>query len=616
MSVPNRLNNIDFTAINVQTLATSAKSSADIVAGVVTVACVKIRNLTVEDSLELRINPGVPLPEEFTRRSGIYPSNLENSPTLEEALPELAAFVGRDVIVWAPSSQKMTAVHRHFKLTQARDRQFYLQSLAEKALPELTRHNLTTLANHLELTPFGLPHNSAFSASESARLTAQIWIQLLQNLAQTRQIDSLDALLKFCPASNARTFRTRKELAFDRAKLRFYPTQPGVYFMKNRLGEILYIGKAKNLRNRLRSYFQKQSRLPSKIAAMMKQVAQIDVTVVGSELEALLLESRLIKEHMPFFNKKIKDYKRMLFLKVSVNQDFPRISDASETEDPHAAYFGPFAGKSVMRYKMEILNRVFKLRECSDKTFAEHSKSPCMQYHLGFCSGPCAGLINQADYQDGVKDFLNYLEQKPSLAIDYLLAKRNAYIEDLQFEKASILHQQWEAMDRLQLQNYQLHHALTEHHCLIILPDTQPNARRILTVLHGQPVQWNSVPSGETEAPAQQELEEIITNALTGLDNPIEISPTHRPTIAKSLYEEARLITQWLNQHTDDDGAVVYLKDKSPRQILSELQLALCHEMDAATQFSRAGQTTHPNPDHEFEDGDEAWQWEQAMESL
>lgn len=622
MSVSSPLSNVDFTAISVITLGMSARQGAS--GGspksgnpVVAVACVRIRDLQVTDSVQFLVNPGSPLPEEFTQRTGIYGGTLADLPALGDVLPELAAFVGRDVIVWAPASSKNTEVHRHFKLTQARDRQFFLQALAEKALPELSRHTLSSLANHFELSPFGLRTATAFSAQESAQLTAQLWIRLLQHLAETRHMATLSDLLAFCPASNVRAFRTRNQLAFDREKLRHYPTQPGVYFMKNRLGEILYIGKAKNLRNRLRSYFQKQSRLPSKIAAMMKQVAHIDVTVVGSELEALLLEARLIKEHMPFFNKKIKDFKRMLFLKVSVGQSFPRICDASETEDPSAAYFGPFAGKSVMRYKMEILNRVFKLRECNDKTFAEHGKSPCMQYHLGFCSAPCAGLINQGDYQAGVQDFLNYLEQKPSLAIDGLIAKRDAYIEDLQFEKAALLQQQWEALERLQLQNYHLHRAITEHHCLIVLPDVAPEKRRILTVLHGQPVYWDSVDadsfSHPDRPPENAPLAEIVNRALHALADPkrIPAQQSQRPTIAKAMYEESRLISQWLAHHTEDEGSVVFLRDKTATQVLNELRLALSPPPAYLGRLVTHAETLDELPDDLPDDSDdEAWQWE------
>ncbi len=458
----------------------------------------------------------------------------------------------------------------------------------------------------------------------------------------------------------SRSKRPRAGLLFDREKLKDYPTRPGVYFMKTQAGEILYIGKAKNLRHRLRSYFQKQSRLPTKIAAMMKQVAQIDVTVVGSELEALLLEARLIKTHLPFFNKKIKDFKSMVFLKVSLNQAFPRISEVSDTEDPSAAYFGPFAGKAILRYKLEILNRVFKLRDCGEKTFAQHQQqnSPCMQYQLGFCSGPCASRITPDAYRESVTDFLRYLDQQPSNAVEGLIAKRDAYIETTQFEKAAALQQQWELMERLQLQQYVLRRALEEHHCLIVLPDTQPATRRILTVIHGQPAHWENVTlsltdlqltdaspdiplsvEGHRQAPIPSDrdlgpfqgslttpLADIVARACHAM---AEASGTINPAftvqngnIAKAMHEESRLISRWLSHHLPREGAVVYLRNQSQQpkteaQLLFELQAALHFQSEAESPAIHAadGSMADPADESAFDTAEEAWLWEQTLES-
>ena len=456
--------------------------------------------------------------------------------------------------------------------------------------------------------------------------------------------------------NRSRSKRPRAGLLFDREKLKDYPTRPGVYFMKTQAGEILYIGKAKNLRHRLRSYFQKQSRLPTKIAAMMKQVAQIDVIVVGSELEALLLEARLIKTHLPFFNKKIKDFKSMVFLKVSLNQAFPRISEVSDTEDPSAAYFGPFAGKAILRYKLEILNRVFKLRDCNEKTFTQHhtQNSPCMQYQLGFCSGPCASRITPEAYRESVTDFLRYLDQQPSNAVEHLIAKRDAYIETTQFEKAAALHQQWELMERLQLQQYVLRRALEEHHCLIVLPDTQPDARRILTVIHGQPAHWENVtlpridfptdeplsiesqiqapvPKDKGLAPFQGGLTAALAHIVERACHAMaEASGTINPAftvqngnIAKAMHEESRLISRWLTHHLPGEGAVVYLKSqsqppKTEAQLLFELQTALHFQSEAEPSATNAAYREMPDPTGEiaFDAADEAWLWEQAWDAV
>jgi DNA polymerase III epsilon subunit-like protein len=576
-----------FTIVSIKTL-NDAKSSAPIIE----IACVRVNQLEITDTFHQLLNPESPLSEEFTRQSGLYSADLIDQPVLEDMLPDMAAFIGRDIIIWTHSPQRTNAVYRHFRLTQPPERQLFLSALAEKTWPDRSAYSLVALAAELklELTP----------RAESAALAgAQVFITAIQTLQQHYHIQSLSDLLAICPAPKVRQHRTRNDLAFDRNKLKNYPTQPGVYFMKNRLGEILYVGKAKNLRNRLRSYFQKQSRLPAKIAAMMKQVAMIDVTVVGSELEALLLEAQLIKQHLPFFNKKIKDYQRMIFMQLSAQEAYPRIHTAHETDDPSATYFGPFAGKSVLQYKLEILNRIFKLRDCTDRKFEEHRQSPCMQFHLGLCSGPCAGLITQQEYRNSVEDFIRYLEQQPSHAIEHLIAKRDAYTDVLQFEKAAAIQEQLDLLERLQLKNYELLRAIEEHHCFILLPAVQPDAVRLLTVLHGQPFQWHTVYPQQDD---QATLSCIIDEALEAMAERNEQTNV-RTNIAKSLYEEARLITHWLQTRTDDDGFVLYLKYKTHQQILNELQVLLMpgsepismHDTDALDMDT------------------DTWEWEQAL---
>ncbi|MCE3234424.1 MAG: hypothetical protein K0Q50_604 [Vampirovibrio sp.] len=589
MSETVQLYKLPFTVVSVKTL-NDAQSNAEVVA----VSCLRIRDNRIADELQLLINPGLTLPEEFTRRTGLYNSALLNQPALQDALPDIAAFIGRDIIFWTGSPRKTNAVHRHFRLTQPRERQFFLQTLAEKALPDLPRHHLNNLTEH-----YAIPSAEIQQPEAAARAAAQILLRVLETLQQRHAVSSLIDLLNVCPTVKPFQRRTRNDLAFDRDRLKQYPTQPGVYFMKNRLGEILYIGKAKNLRNRLRSYFQKQSRLPEKIAAMMKQVAMIDTLVVGSELEALLLESRLIKQHQPFFNKKIKDYQRMMFMKVSTPDPFPKISVSHETDDPNAAYFGPFNGKSSLLYKLEILNRVFKLRDCTDRKFAEHRNAPCMQYQLGLCSGPCAGLISEADYQESVVDFMRYLAQQPSNTIDGLIAKRDAYGEALQFEKAALIQEQLDLLERLQLRSYGLTKAIEEHHCLLILPAAEPDTYRLLAVVQGQPFEWLSY---HPHAGDEQALLAWLSQVQSHV-NTLEINAKKRASVPKAMFEEARLISHWLDHRTDDDGFVIYLKHKPPEQLLNELRLTF-----TPTQWLNEDL----EEDSHWDTDDEQWEWEQA----
>jgi DNA polymerase-3 subunit epsilon len=550
-----RLDETCFTVVAVKTLNDSQAN-----AEVVEVACVKIRNLRITERYHTLLNPGVLLPEEFTRQTGIYPADVFEQPVLETQLPEISRFIDRDMIIWSHLPRNGNALYRYFRLTQPEEKELFLRTLAEQALPDLSRHTLLALADY-----YRLPERNPVRAAVAAETAAELFRRLLETLQAEHDIETIVDLLAFCPAPKKDTRRSRRNLPFDRERLKHYPTTPGVYFMKNRLGEILYVGKAKNLRSRLRSYFQNQAKLAPKIAAMMKQVAMIDVIRVGSELEALLLEARLIKLHRPFFNKKVKEYQGMVFMKVSLNEPWPWVSVAIETDDPGAAYFGPFPRKTGLEHRLEILNRIFKLRSCTDSVFREHRESPCMQFHLGLCNGPCAGRIGQEEYRDSVDDFIAYLEQRPSRAIEHLISKRDAYTEELMFEKAALVHAQLEALEQLQFRSYGFIRAIEEHNCLIVLPDAEPDAIRLLSVLQGQPYEWRSF---RPRLDSVSELETLIRTLFE--KQPTSPDSGRATTIPKVLFEEARLLSTWLAQNSDE-GHAIYLKHKTPEQVLDTL---------------------------------------------
>lgn len=587
ISQADSLCDIRFTVICVKTLNDLQSNSE-----VVEVVCVKIRGSHIAETLHMQFNPPGHVPEEFTRKTGLYQNQLRNRQTLESALPELAAFVARDVIIWANPPGKTNAVHRYFKLTQPKDRQFFMATLSRQLLPELPRHHLPEWAKWC-----GLDEEGFARTEKAAIISAKVFVSFLERLAK-QGIASYSDLLDFCPAVPVRVHRTRNDLAFDRNRLKDYPTQPGVYFMKNRTGDILYVGKAKNLRNRLRSYFQKQSKLPPKISAMMRQVAMIDVTVVGSELEALILESRLIKQLQPFFNKKVKNYQSMVFMAVSVGEQFPKVSMAPDSDNPDNAYFGPFQRPSSLFAKLEILNRVFRLRDCSDKVFNEHRQHPCMKFELGQCSGPCAGKISKPDYREQVADFLRFLAQEPSNAVEGLIAKREAYTESLQFEKAAVVQERLSQLEQLQFTSHRLIQAVERQHCLIVLPDKEPGMLRLLSVLQGQPSQWKTI---EPQQLDWGDLERWIQGELDRVEV-LESLP--QQAIPKLMYEESRLISQWLANRSESEGAVVGLVGKSAKTVLNELLLVISPEF-----------VHHFDQEDELDAAEEAWAWEQEQQA-
>jgi excinuclease ABC subunit C len=366
----------------------------------------------------------------------------------------------------------------------------------------------------------------------------------------------------------------RARIPFDRENLKTYPTQPGVYFMKSVQGEILYVGKAKNLRNRLRSYFQKPSKLQPKVFDMMRQVTAIETQVVGSELEALLLEARLIKAHQPFFNRKVKHYQHLLFLQVTDHKQAPCLQISLETDNPNSTYYGPFSSRSDLEMKRDIINRVFKLRSCNDQQFVQHFQNPCSQYQIGLCAGPCSDEITDVEYLAMVQDFLNYMNGDPCHTIELLVTKREAYSDAMQFEKAANVHLALEELEALQLQHYERLQTIEAHHCILVLPGTEPEAFRLLAVLHGLPYEWQTF---DLKQPNWAILSKWVEHWLKQKE-------IGKPTsIPKELYEEARLISSWLQQTPHPDGWVIYLEQQDNQSIIDALRCVFLEEHTVLT---------------------------------
>ncbi|HKB95096.1 MAG TPA: excinuclease ABC subunit UvrC [Gaiellaceae bacterium] len=188
------------------------------------------------------------------------------------------------------------------------------------------------------------------------------------------------------------------------------PTKPGVYLFRGAGGDVLYIGKAKSLRPRVRSYFQNTHDGRAQIRLLPDRVADIEVIVTGSEVEALHLEQNLVKRHRPPFNVRLRDDKSFPYIAVTVEDDYPRVMFTRERHRPGVWYFGPYANAKKVRETLDVLNRVFPYRPCEGPKPGRHSGIPCLDFHIDRCLAPCVGYVSQEDYRaiiDGVIDFLS-----------------------------------------------------------------------------------------------------------------------------------------------------------------------------------------------------------------
>jgi len=216
--------------------------------------------------------------------------------------------------------------------------------------------------------------------------------------------------------------------------------RPGVYRMIAADGEVLYVGKARNLKNRLTTYFVGKAQA-AKTMAMVAQIANVEVTVTASETEALLLEYNLIKRHRPRFNVTLRDDKSFPYLYLTTHQDYPRISFYRGSRKLPGRFFGPYPNARATRETVLLLQKLFLLRPCSDTFFANRSR-PCLQYQIKRCSGPCVQLISKEDYAQDVADAMKVLEGRGAELIDDLARRMEQAAEQLDFERAARLRDQ------------------------------------------------------------------------------------------------------------------------------------------------------------------------------
>ncbi|MDX6469997.1 MAG: excinuclease subunit [Gaiellaceae bacterium] len=201
-------------------------------------------------------------------------------------------------------------------------------------------------------------------------------------------------------------------MASDRVQqqLKTLPSKPGVYLFRDADGKVLYVGKAKTLRPRVRSYFQKSGDTRASIHLLPERVGDIEVIVTGSEVEALHLEQNLVKRHRPQFNVRLRDDKSFPYIAVTVADDYPRVLFTRERHRQGVWYFGPYANAKKVRETLDVLNRVFPYRPCEGPKPGRHSGIPCLDYHIERCLAPCVGYVSQEDYRaiiDNVIEFLS-----------------------------------------------------------------------------------------------------------------------------------------------------------------------------------------------------------------
>lgn len=219
-------------------------------------------------------------------------------------------------------------------------------------------------------------------------------------------------------------------------ELKKLPTCPGVYMHKDRLGTVIYVGKAVNLRSRVRQYFQNSSQHSPKVRSMVSKIAEFDYITCGTEMEALILECNLIKKYMPKYNILLKDDKTYPYIEVTMSEDFPRVIRTREVKRDENRYFGPYSDSTAVWRILKMIDEMYPLKKCSTLHFPENTR-PCLNYFIGKCKGICVGKADREEYMEMIRDILGILGGKDAGVIRKLEGKMMEASDALKYEEAA-----------------------------------------------------------------------------------------------------------------------------------------------------------------------------------
>ena len=328
----------------------------------------------------------------------------------------------------------------------------------------------------------------------------------------------------------------KQDAAFDAGDfLGTLTSRPGVYRMLDAQGRVLYVGKARNLKKRVASYFRKTG-LNVKTQALVSQIAGIEVTVTNTEGEALLLENNLIKQHLPRYNVLLRDDKSYPYIYLSTDQEFPRLSFHRGARRGKGRYFGPYPGSGAVRESLHLLQKLFRVRQCEDSFFRNRSR-PCLQYQIRRCTAPCAGHVTAGEYAEDVRNTVLFLEGKSSDVIDGLIGKMERAAADLRYEQAAEIRDQIASLHQVQEKQY-VSNERGDLDIVACASDKGHSCIQVFFIRRGRNL-GNAVffPKNPAESDSEGVLSAFLPQYYLDRDIPAELLLSHKPADLDLLQE-------------------------------------------------------------------------------
>jgi DNA polymerase III subunit epsilon len=448
------LHDVTFCVVDLETTGGSAEQC-----GITEIGAVKLRGGECLGTFQTLVNPGVAIPPEITVLTGITQAMVLPAPRIEAVLPALLEFVGDAVVVGHNVRFDVAfldaALVRDGRPRLA-NRRVDTVALARRLVrDEVPNCRLGTLADRLRL-----PHRPSHRALDDALATGDLLHVLLERVGRlgVTGLDDLLALPKLAGHPQAQKLALTDRL----------PRTPGVYLFRDVGGRVLYVGKASNLRQRVRSYFSGDER--RKIPQLLRETARIDHTVCTGSLEAAVAEIRLVQQHQPRFNSQLKRWKRYTYLKLTV-EPFPRLSITKQVRGDGATYLGPLSSSAVARLVAEAIESAVPIRRCTARPGGQLRAAPCTAAQLGVATCPCAGLISPHDYAELVDRVVTGITSSPHLLLEPLEQRMHDLARAERYEEAAAVRDRAAALATALDRRRRLDRLRTSGRVVLRLPD-------------------------------------------------------------------------------------------------------------------------------------------------
>ena len=417
------LEEADFCVVDTETTGLSARSNY-----IIEIGMARVSKLKVVETFHSLINPGRSIPYFITGLTGISDDDVYNAPFFDDVAEDILEFIGDRVLI-AHNLQFDKSFLRYEFIRAGKEfeaaSELCTVKLARKLYPSLKSKSLSSVTTHLKLK-----NNGAHRALSDAEVTAKALIKMIKEAKSSLNIKTLEELigLQSDIRQPYKPLTSKKKLGEDVSSL---PHAPGIYYFLNSKNEIIYIGKAKSLRDRVKSYFS--STAPRKAKRIVKQASRLRIEITNSELTALLTEAESIKLVNPRHNSQLKKYGNKYFLRITASQKFPALEVCNYFDFDGNDYFGLFISRRKAQEVFEVLTKTFTIRECDDKELSKGKA--CFLAQIDRCVAPCE-TKNVAEYKEELEKVYEFLYGKSQNALNRLLNKMKDYSEKLKYEKA------------------------------------------------------------------------------------------------------------------------------------------------------------------------------------